>query len=549
MLKMLRSDDRALDRSNRRAAAQPGQRPVPRNPMWRPVRRISQRVGLMAAAVALAGTGCLDSGEDPARVLPNIVIVLADDMGYGDVGVYNAESRIPTPNMDRLAAEGIRFMDMHSADSVCTPSRYGLLTGRYCWRTRLQRSVLFNYEPPLIESDRLTLASLVQRAGYSTGMFGKWHLGLAFKAKDGKQVDFDRPLPWYAGPDPDPEVGGSIDFSTPVSGGPTDLGFDEAFYTAGCSTDQEPFCFIRNGTFLGMETATYRHPAGSWRSGMTAENWVNETVDVRFTREATGFIERTAEAKPNRPLFVYLALSAPHSPHLVPGFATGQSEAGVRGDMVWLVDWAVGKIMATLDARGLSDNTLLIVTSDNGPLRGSLEPGAPERTATVSNGHRSAGELRGFKGRVYEGGHRVPFIARWPGRTPAGTVNEQPMPLVDVMATIAAIIGEELPDDAGEDSFNMLAALEGTAGAAPLRSAIVHHSGGGAFALRDGRWKIVFGREEERVQPLEGTGYLFDLRADLHEARDVWAQNPAIVRRLTETMERFKSAGRSVPRH
>ncbi len=244
MLKMLRSDDRALDRSNRRAAAQPGQRPVPRNPMWRPVRRISQRVGLMAAAVALAGTGCLDSGEDPARVLPNIVIVLADDMGYGDVGVYNAESRIPTPNMDRLAAEGIRFMDMHSADSVCTPSRYGLLTGRYCWRTRLQRSVLFNYEPPLIESDRLTLASLVQRAGYSTGMFGKWHLGLAFKAKDGKQVDFDRPLPWYAGPDPDPEVGGSIDFSTPVSGGPTDLGFDEAFYTAGCSTDQEPFCFL-----------------------------------------------------------------------------------------------------------------------------------------------------------------------------------------------------------------------------------------------------------------------------------------------------------------
>ena len=467
-------------------------------------------------------------------------------MGYGDVGVYNSESRIPTPHMDRLASEGIRFTDMHSADSVCTPSRYGLLTGRYCWRTRLQRAVLFNYEPPLIEPERLTLASLLKRKGYRTGMFGKWHLGLGFAVKQGRSVDFGQPLPWYAGPDPDPEVGASIDFSRPATGGPTALGFDEAFYTAGCSTDQEPFCFIRNGEFLGMDNAAYRHPAGSWRSGMTAEGWVNETVDLRFTEEAAGFIERVHQASPAAPFFVYLALSAPHSPHLAPDFAVGRSAAGVRGDMVWLVDWAVGQLLSALDRHGLAENTLLIVTSDNGPLRGSLAPGARESTATVSNGHRSAGDLRGFKARVYEGGHRVPFIARWLGRIPAGSVSAEPVSLVDLLATVAAIIGEDLPNHAAEDSFNILAALDGTAGAGPARTPIVHHSGTGALALRDGHWKIVFGRGEDRVQPAEGSGYLFDLRSDPRETNNVWEEHPGVVERLTALMAEYRAAGRSV---
>ena len=505
------------------------------------------RLAFAALGATLAFAACGGNGHADAA-LPNIVLVLADDMGYGDVGAYNSESRIPTPNMDRLAAEGVRFTDMHSPDAVCTPSRYGLLTGRYCWRTRLQRTVLFNYEPPLIEPDRLTLASLLKRKGYRTGMFGKWHLGLDFAVKEGKHVDFDRPLPWYAGPDPDPEVGASIDFSTPASGGPTDLGFDEAFYTAGCSTDQEPFCFIRNGVFLGMENASYRHPAGSWRSGMTAENWVNETVDVRFMQEAADFIARTHESASETPFFVYLALSAPHSPHLVPEFAAGKSEAGVRGDMVWLVDWAVGQIMDSLERLGVAESTLLIVTSDNGPLRGSLEPGARESTATVSNGHQSAGPLRGFKGRIYEGGHRVPFIARWPQRIDAGAVTDEPRSLVDLIATFASVVGEKLPDDAGEDSFDMLAVLEGPEGGTVPRPAIVHHSGGGAFGLRDGRWKIVFGRGEQVVQSMEGAGYLFDLEADLLETTDLWDAHPLVVERLTATMEDFRSQGRSVPR-
>ena len=230
--------------------------------------------------------------------LPNIIVIMADDMGYGDVGSYNADSRITTPHLDRLAAQGIRFTDAHSADSVCTPSRYGLLTGRYCWRTPLKRSVLFNYEPPLIEADRLTIASLLKAKGYRTAMAGKWHLGLGFTAKPYHTVDFDAPLPWKGGPLPDRAVSESIDFSVPVFGGPEELGFDETYYTAGCSTDQEPFCFIENGRFLEMEKASYRHPAGSWRSGMTATDWDNKTVDLAFTNWSLEFIERTREAQP-----------------------------------------------------------------------------------------------------------------------------------------------------------------------------------------------------------------------------------------------------------
>ncbi len=442
-------------------------------------------------SLAVAAASCAACAGAPsceaAPELPNIVLILADDMGYGDVGVYNPESRIPTPHMDRLAAEGARFTDMHSADSVCTPSRYALLTGRYCWRTPLQRGVLFGHEPPLIEPDRLTLASLLKRRGYRAGMFGKWHLGLQFTAKQGHEFDFQKPLPWYSGPDPDPKVGASIDFTLPATGGPTELGFDEAFYSAGCPTDQEPFCFIRNGSLLGMERAACRRPAGSWRAGTAAPDWVNETMDVRYTEEATEFLRRSRRTDPGRPFFVYLALSAPHSPHLVPSFAAGTGEAGVRGDIVGLVDWAVGRVMAALEELELVESTLLILTSDNGPLRGSLEPGAPESTARVSNGHRSAGGLRGFKSRIFEGGHRAPFPVRWSGRIAPGSVRDQPMSHVDLLATFASLIGEGLSADAGEDGHDMLGTLDGSETESAPRPPMVHHSGRGAFALRDGR--------------------------------------------------------------
>ena len=484
---------------------------------------------LAAATIALLAATFADAAEKP-----NIVLVFADDLGYGDVGCYNPESRIPTPNLDRLATQGIRFTDAHSADSVCTPSRYGLLTGRYCWRTKLKRSVLFNWEPPLIESGRTTLASYLKSQGYRTALSGKWHLGLGFTAKPGQEIDFEAPLPWAPGPLPDRTISESIDFSAKIFGGPEELGFDDAFYTAGCSTDQQPFCFIENGVMLNMKRATYRKPAGSWRSGMAAPDWVNETVDVRFTERAVNYIRSHGENLPEVPFFLYLPLSSPHSPHVTADFALGKSRAGVRGDMVWLLDWAVGRVDEALKQTGVREKTLFIVTSDNGPLAGSLEPGQPEGTAKITNGHMSSGGLRGFKGRVWEGGHRVPFMARWPDQIPAGIKSDYAFCLTDLLATVSDLVGNPLPVDAGEDSVSMLPALLGS----PMRPRppMVHHSST-AFAMRSGQWKIVFGQGENRVQNAPGRGYLFDLVADPGETRDVWSKHPERVTELTRQFE------------
>ncbi len=499
---------------------------------------IIKPIGALVALLGLFAIAPTAHGDDR----PNIIFIMADDMGYGDVSCYSEQSRIPTPNIDRLATQGIRLTDAHSADSVCTPSRYGLLTGRYCWRTPLKRAVLFNYEPPLIEKGRMTLASLLKGKGYRTAISGKWHLGLGFTAKPGREVDFDAPLPWSPGPLPDRTVSESIDFSVPVFGGPEALGFDEAFYTAGCSTDQEPFCFIENRRFLNMSNATYRQPTGSWRSGMASPDWDNDTVDVQATQWALKFIERTNQSDHEQPFFLYMPLSSPHSPHVTADFAIGKSEAGVRGDMVWLVDWSVGKIMAKLDELGIADNTLLIVTSDNGPLAGSLEPGAPERTARVTNGHLAAGKLRGTKAQIWEGGHRVPFIARWPCNIPQGKVIDEPICLTDMLATFAALVGEELPESSGEDSFNRMPVLLGRE--MNTRHVMVHHAST-VFALRSGKWKIIFGVGEKRLKPAEGQGYLFDMQADPYETNDLWNQEPEVVAELTKQFELIQKHGRS----
>ena len=499
------------------------------------------------AGLALAAA-CAASAV-PRNGKPNVVFILADDMGYGDVGCYNAQSKIPTPNMDRLAARGVRFTDAHSPSSVCTPTRYGLLTGRYCWRSALRRGVLFNYEPPLIEPTRMTVASLLRGRGYTTACVGKWHLGLGFSVKKGRTVDFRKPLPWPGGPLPDRAIGESIDFAAPIRGGPADLGFDYAFYTAGCSTDQEPFCFIENRRPLAMADARYRHPAGSWRSGMTAEGWVNETVDLTFTEKAVGFLRDARKRTPEKPIFLYLPLSSPHSPHLVPKLARGKSQAGARGDLVWLVDWSVGRIVKALDELGMTDDTLLIVASDNGPLVGSLEPAAPEGTAKISGGHKSAGDLRGYKGRRYEGGHRVPFIARWPGRIPPGSTSGELICLADLLATCAALTGAELPQDAGGDSFNILPALLGHKPDKTGRTSVVHHSGSGAFALRKGPWKVLLGQTVKgRIRPAnEVEGQLYNLREDPAETRNLWREQPQVVRELTALLQTIRKAGRSRP--
>lgn len=442
----------------------------------------------------------------PAPPRPNVVLILADDLGYGDVGCYNPASRIPTPHIDRFAAEGVRLTDAHAASAVCTPSRYALLTGRYCWRTPLQRRVLFNYEPPLIEPGRPTLASLLKEHGYRTACFGKWHLGLWFSAIGGAPLSLTRPLPWDGGPLPDRSLAERIDFRRPVGGGPATLGFDEAFYTAGCSTDQEPYCFIEGDRCLGMDRAAYRRPHGSWRSGMAAPDWDNETVDIAFTERAVEFIdrhgraaERAAGRDPDRerqPLFLYVPLSAPHRPHLPPELVRGASRAGPRGDQVALVDWC------------------------------------------------------------YDGGHRESFIARWPRAIPAGRGSGALVSLSDLPATCAAIVGAALPGGAGEDSINVLTALTGAQaapGTAPARTDLIHHSGAGVFALRrdegDARWKMIFERSGDGrgAGPLPGgTGQLYDLSRDLAETTNLWHHHPDVVRDLTAHLAAERGAARSV---
>jgi len=273
---------------------------------------------------------------------------------------------------------------------------------------------------------------------------------------------------------------------------------------------------------------------------MASSDWVNETVDVSFTEWAIDFIEDSHSENPNKPFFLYMPLSSPHSPHVTADFALGKSEAGTRGDMVWLVDWATGQISAKLEELGLTQNTLFIVTSDNGPLLGSLEVGATEGTAKITNGHKSMGDWRGRKGRVWEGGHRVPFVARWPGNVPNGATSDYTFCFTDMLATIADLIGVELPSDAGEDSFTMLPALLGKS--MDQRPAIIHHSNS-AYAMRSGKWKIVFGHGEGRVQPKEGHGYLFDLETDPYETNDLWSERPAIVTHLTQKFIEIKTHG------
>jgi arylsulfatase A len=511
--------------------------------------------GALAALMGMATTGCLRGRTRQ----PNIVLILADDMGYGDAGCYNPASRIPTPSIDRLAAQGARFTDAHSPSAVCTPTRYGLLTGRYAWRTWLKRGVVGGYTSPLIEPTRATLASVLKSKGFQTGFFGKWHLGLGWTRANGFVPTFEDAQRMFPGSwqDADPATGLNVDFTKPIHGGPTALGFDEAFFTAACSTMDGPFTFIANDRVTAIPDRQVsefydlsKGEEGSPRRGWMAPGFKLEEVDLRFTEQAIRFLERGIGAAPRRPVFVELALSSPHTPWLVPELVRGRSGDGPRGDLVALADLCVGRIMEALERLGAADRTLLIFASDNGP-----HPG--------TNGHASAGALRGLKSHIWEGGHRVPFIARWPGRIASGAVVDEPVCLTDLMATFAAVTGADLPSDAGPDSVDISPALfrRGGEGAAtgpsrpPLREAIVSHSEDGTFAIRRGAWKLILDNRTsggwmvpEGTPPVPGTpGQLYNLADDPEETRDLWAEHPDIVGELTALLEKYTRDGRSVP--
>ena len=463
---------------------------------------------------------------------PNIIFIMADDMGYGDLGCYGA-TKIPTPNIDRVAAEGVRFTDAHSSSAVCTPSRYSVLTGRYCWRTPRKKGVGGGFSLPLIDPARLTVASLLKQRGYATAAVGKWHVGWEWQPKEGKRIEWEN---WADS--------GGVDYAKPIIGGPLALGFDYFFGIAG-SLDMPPYCFIENDRTVGLPTEE-KHPYNAQqKKGYMTPGWRDDEVDVAFAKKAVEWLDRHNEDNPGQPFFLYLTPSAPHRPCLPPDFMQGRSQAGPRGDMVALVDWVVGEVLDALERWDLSEDTLLIITSDNGA--------RPADVDGCAYGHKSCGDLRGFKADIWDGGHREPFVASWPGRIEAGTVSHETICLADLMATCAAIVETELPRNAAEDSYNILPVLLGETQDGVLREGTVHHSYEGMFSIRQGQWKLILGRgsggftQPIRVTPGPGEpkGQLYDMENDTAETTNLWAERPEIVQELTALLDRYRERGRS----
>jgi arylsulfatase A len=499
---------------------------------------------VIALALALAAPAVHAADASPAK--PNIVYILADDLGYGDVGCYNAASKIPTPNLDRLASEGIRFTDAHAPDAVCTPTRYGILTGRYCFRSRLKSGVLAPWGAPLIEHTRLTVPELLRQNGYATACIGKWHLGFTWPTRDGK-------------PPLSRDGLGNVDFTRPIADGPTTLGFDSYFGVD--LPNYPPYCFIDQDRTVGIPSAAAPMERGAFnRPGPMVPGWKLVNILPELTRRAVGFIEQSAKTNPDRPFFLYFPLTAPHYPVVPAPEFKGRSQAGDYGDFVAQVDWTVGQVLEALSHAGLTKKTLVIFTSDNGPECVEIDPGAYDRIKIY--GHRSMAGLRGVKRDAWEGGHRVPFLARWPGQIPAGAVSGEIICHVDLMATCAAMLGTKLPPDAGVDSYDVLPAFRGQKLAAPIREATVLHSGDGKFTLRQGSWVLIDARtgdgngkrgepewfkQERGYLPNTAAGELYDLREDLPQRTNLYEKNPEIVQRLKALLEKYKTDGRSTP--
>ncbi len=486
------------------------------------------------------------AGTKPAAARPNIVFILADDLGYGDVGCYNPQSKIPTPNLDRLAGEGMRFTDSHAPTSVCTPTRYALLTGRYAWRSRLQRGVLGPWDPPLIAADRLTVASLLKEHGYATACIGKWHLGWTWPTKDGQRPS---------------SVGNrlsNVDFSKAIAGGPTTRGFDHYFGVD--VPNYPPYCFIEGNRTVGTPSVPDTGRADGFnRPGPMLPGWKLVNILPELTRHAVKWVEDSAQSR--QPFFLYLTLTSPHYPVVPSPEFKGKSGAGDYGDFVMQTDWTVGQVLDALRRSGVADNTLVIFTSDNGPeITGEVKPGAYDRAQQFK--HYSMGELRGAKRDTWEGGHRVPFLTRWPGKIPANTVNPETICHVDFMATVAALLETKLPPNAGEDSVSLLPVLRGEKLPHALREATVHHAASGRFAIRRGDWVLIDspsgddnGRNGEPPWFKDGRGYakhdqpgeLFNVRDDISERRNQFAEHPEVVRELQALLEKYQRDGRSTP--
>jgi arylsulfatase A-like enzyme len=490
---------------------------------------------------------------------PNLVVILSDDVGYGDVGCYGA-TKIKTPNLDRLAHEGLRFTDAYAPASVCTPTRYSLLTGQYAWRNPAGAGILAGVAPLSIKPGSTTLPGVLKQAGYATGIVGKWHLGLG-------------------------ETRGGQDWNNDIKPGPLEIGFTDSFIIP-ATGDRVPCVFIENHRIVGLDPTdpiavsygtrignelTGADPQGSlvklkasnknhnqslvngiprigYMTGGQKARWVDEEIPATLVKHAVSFIE----AHKSRPFFLYFASHDIHAPRVPNARWKGTSQAGVRGDVTQQVDWQAGEILAALDRLKLTDNTIVIFASDNG---GTLENGYEEGAGGNLNGHSINGPLRGFKGSLFEGGVRVPLIVRWPGHIKAGSETKLIASLVDMTATAAALTGQKLPAAGAPDSFNLLPLLE-SSGKTPVRDLIVvQQNGTQGVALRQGDWKFIPGGSKRRRNQPDGAaddssvsgGLLFNLATDIGESKNVAAEHPDLVKKMEETLQRIHDSRKSRP--
>ena len=456
--------------------------------------------------------GLLTQVAAAAQALPNLVIILADDMGYGDPRCFNGESRIATPSIDCLAREGMRFTDAHSPAAWCTPSRYGLLTGRYPWRSPRK------LDEGMIEPGRLTLPAMLQSKGYRTACIGKWHLGFIGSAE-------------------------SRDFTQPFRRGPIDQGFHH-FYGMHASLDIPPYYWIENDRCVSPPTVPVAASSSPdvtpiqgafWRAGLQAAEFRHADVLPTIAGRAQQWI-REQPNDGSQPFFLYVPLTAPHTPWLPVQDQQGRSDVGDYGDFTQQVDGVVGEILRTLDESNQSENTIVVFSSDNGPVWYAQD--------VAKYGHRSTGPLRGMKADMWEGGHRVPFIVRWPGQVPADTRSDALLCFTDLLATMAAVVETQLPTDAGEDSVNQLAVWKAETGAADPRTELVIEG----RVIRQGKWKLIRGAAagglarygEPRDQPPPGDPLLFNLADDLGEQHDLAQAEPEQVRQMLERLDEIR---------
>ena len=467
---------------------------------------------------------------------PNIVYILTDDMGYGDVSAFNEHAAWKTVHMDKLAGEGMIFTDAHSSSAVCTPSRYGILTGRYSWRSRLKKGVLGGMSEPLIGKNRMTVAALLKKHGYQTACVGKWHLGLGWQ--------------YY------PEKRDSINFAKPLTDTPNDHGFDYS-YIIPASLDMRPYVYIENdhSTSIPTKYTVSKTKYGWWRRGLTGDDFVHEQVLPHLTDISVNYIRRQHRKHPGKPFFLYFAMPAPHTPILPTKAFQGKSGTNPYGDYVLEVDYMIGRVMNIIDSLGLTNNTLFFVTSDNG-----CSPQADYKVL-AKFGHNPSYIFRGAKADIFEGGHRVPLIVRWPGKIKAASQCHQTVCLADLMATCAAIVGEKLPDNAGEDSYNMMPLLLGKKLNGSFREATVNHSINGSFALRQGSWKLEMcpgsgGWSYPRPREARELGLppiqLYNLDKDISEQHNIYNQYPDKVKNMKDLLKKYILEGRSThgkPQH